>query len=178
MGPIGQIGRIRRIRQIGRIRRIRQIGRIREIGSRAPPQPFFEGCKVRSPVFRSLESIWTEDGGSGGTGRAEPYRTRVGGRNLFPKTKSEGKGSKKRIYTNKKHSKTCICAFFGTHIKLLYFDLLPLVFNRGPFECYGRVLQTICEICCKFGLRLVTQFPRSYIRSILQMSIFFIKLCF
>ena len=49
--------------------------------------------------FRSLESIWTEDGGSGGhgrggTGRLEAYRTRVGGRNLFPKTKSEGKGSK------------------------------------------------------------------------------------
>ena len=36
----------------------------------------------------------------------------------------------------------------------------------------------MCNFCCKFGLRLVTQFPRSYIRSILQMSIFFIKLCF
>ena len=32
------------------------------------------------------------------------------------------------------------------------FDLLPLVINRGPFECYGRVLQTICKRCCKFDL--------------------------
>ena len=49
MGPIGQIGRIRRIRRIGRIR---------EIGSRASPRPFFEGCKVRSPV----SGVWSPYG--------------------------------------------------------------------------------------------------------------------
>ena len=43
MGPIGQIG---------------QIGRIREIGSRAPPRPFFEGWKVRSPV----SGVWSPYG--------------------------------------------------------------------------------------------------------------------
>ena len=87
MGPIGQIGRIRRIRRIGRIR---------EIGSRASPRPFFEGCKVRSPVSgvwspsgrktEEAEEAEVQDGqshtGRGDTGRPEPtgrvkaYRTR------------------------------------------------------------------------------------------------------
>ena len=55
---MGPIGRIRRIRQIGRIRRIRRIGRIREIGGIAPPRPFFEGWKVRSPV----SGVWSPYG--------------------------------------------------------------------------------------------------------------------
>ena len=120
MGPIGQIGRIREIGRIRRIRRIRRIGRIREIGGIAPPRPFFEGWKVRSPV----SGVWSpygrkteeaedmdaevQDGqdptGRGGTGRAEPYRTRVGGCTLFPKTKSEGKGSKKIAYIQIKNT--------------------------------------------------------------------------
>ena len=46
-------------------------------------------------------------------GRAEPYRTRVGGRNLFPKTKSEGKGSKKKAYIQiKKQKRLAYVQFF------------------------------------------------------------------
>ena len=129
---------MRPIGQIGLIRRIRRIGRIREIGSRAPHRPFFEGWKVRSPV----SGVWSpygrkteeaedmdaevQDGQSpterGGTGRAEPYRMRVGGRNLFPKTKSEGKGSKKKAYIqikNRKDLHMCIFCCNSTYSPLL-----------------------------------------------------------
>ena len=39
------------------------------------------------------------------------------------------------------------------------FDLLPLVFNRGPFECYVRSMQTIrkgwVSFCQYYVLRLM-----------------------
>ena len=109
MGPIGQIGLIRRIRRIGRIR---------EIGSGGPPRPFFEGRKVRSPV----SGVWSPYGrkteeaedmdaevqdGERPEGRCTMYdvrRMRGGGCNLFPKTKSEGKGSKKIAYIQIKNT--------------------------------------------------------------------------
>ena len=58
------LDRIRRMRLIGRIRRIRQIR------GRAPPRPFFEGCKVRSLV----SGVWSPYGRK--TEEAEIYRTR------------------------------------------------------------------------------------------------------
>ena len=40
---------------------------------------------------------------------------------------------RKKIYKKKKKKK-------NLHMSDTTFDLLPLVFNRGPFECYGRSL--------------------------------------
>ena len=130
MGPIGQIGQIGLIGLIGRIRRI---GRIREIGSRAPPQPFFEGCKVRSPV----SGVWSPYGRK--TKEAEDMDAEVQdgqshtGRGLegviyFQRPKARAKVVKKSIYTNKKHPKTCICA------KFVILRPTPPCFQQGPLR--------------------------------------------
>ena len=84
--------------------------------------------------FRSLESIWTEDGGSGGHGRGGTGRcwmldvrctkdaevqdgqSHIGrgleGVIYFQRPKARAKVVKKSIYTNKKHPKTCTIDYF------------------------------------------------------------------
>ncbi len=63
-----------------------------------------------------------------------------------------------------------MCIFFV--ISARPFPSFAYKLRAGSLRRYVRIVLDVCKICCNFGLRLASQFPRIYVRSDVQTTIF------